>query len=82
MQPEAGEESDDDIAECGGGKNEGEVGPGERRKIAGEEANEQRNAECDPRSENGGDERGGMRDGEWGECRHAAREACIPQRCT
>ena len=40
MQPEAGEQGDDYIAECGRGEYVGEVGPGERGEVAGEEANE------------------------------------------
>ena len=41
MQPEAAEERDDDIAEGRSGHDEGEVGPGERGHIAGEEAYEE-----------------------------------------
>ena len=44
VQPEAAEEGDDDVAEGGGGHDEGEVGPGERGHIAGEEADEQDDA--------------------------------------
>src|SRR5258708_3057891 len=41
VQPEATEEGDDDVAEGGGGHDEGEVGPGERGHIAGGEADEE-----------------------------------------
>src|SRR6201999_559993 len=47
VQPEAAEEGDDDVAEGGGGHDEGEVGPGERGHVAGEEADEQDDAEVD-----------------------------------
>ena len=47
VQPEAAEERDDDVAEGGGGHDEGEVGPGERGHVAGEEADEQDDAEVD-----------------------------------
>ena len=47
MQPEAAEESDDYVAEGGGGHDEGEVSPGERGHVAGEEADEQDDAEVD-----------------------------------
>src|ERR1700733_8991324 len=41
MQPEAAEERDNDIPEGGGGHDEGEIGPGERSHVAGEEADEE-----------------------------------------
>lgn len=41
MQPEAAEERDDDVAEGGGGHDEGEVGPGERSHVAGEKEDEE-----------------------------------------
>ena|SRR5277367_1202209 len=48
VQPEAAEERDDHVAEGGGGHDEGEVGPGERRHVAGEEADEERDSRDDP----------------------------------
>jgi len=50
----------------GGGEDEGEVGPGERGEVAGEEADQQSNAESDPGSEDSGDERDGMCEGDGG----------------
>src|SRR6185437_80334 len=47
VKPEAAEEGDDDVAERGGGHDEGEVGPGEGGHVAGEEADEQDDAEVD-----------------------------------
>ena len=41
MQPEAAEQGDDDISECGCRHDEGEIGPGERGHIAREEADEE-----------------------------------------
>ena len=55
MEPEAGEEFDDDVAEGCGGKDKGEVGPGERGEVAGEEADEKSDAESDPGSEDCGE---------------------------
>ena len=47
MEPEAAEKSDDDVAEGGGGHDEGEVGPGKRRHVAGEETDEEEDARGD-----------------------------------
>src|SRR5260370_42298274 len=44
VQPEAAEQRDDDVAEGGGGHDEGEVGPGEGSHVAGEETGEQDDA--------------------------------------
>ena len=41
VQPEASHERDDDVAEGGGGHDEGEVGPAEGGGVAGEEADEE-----------------------------------------
>jgi hypothetical protein len=41
VEPEAAEEGDDDVAEGGGGHDEGEVGPGECGHVAGKEADEE-----------------------------------------
>jgi hypothetical protein len=49
VQPEAAEQGDDDVAECGGGHDEGEVGPTEGGHVAGEEADEQDDSGDDPR---------------------------------
>lgn len=38
--PEACEQGDDDISEGCGGKDEGEIGPGECGEVAGEESEE------------------------------------------
>lgn len=43
-QPEMGEEGDNDVAEGGGGEDEGEVGPRERGEVAGEKAEEAEDA--------------------------------------
>jgi hypothetical protein len=72
VKPEVRDEHDDDVAEGGGGKNEGEVGPGECGEVAGEEADEQRDADGDPRSENGGDQYAGMGQGNRRKQRHTA----------
>ena len=74
------EQGNDDVAEGGGGQNEGEVGPGERGEVAGEETDEQRDAEGDPWRENGGDEGGGMRERDGRQLRHATGEAGIAER--
>ena len=48
VQPEAAEQRDDYVAECGGGHDEGEVGPAEGGHVAGEEADEQDDSGDDP----------------------------------
>ena len=60
VEPEVGDEHNEDVAECSGGKDKGEVGPGERCEVAGEKADEEGDAERNPRSEDGGDERAGV----------------------
>src|SRR3984885_9467265 len=44
MKPEAAEECDDDVAKGGGGHDEGEIGPGERGHVTGEETDEEHDA--------------------------------------
>jgi len=80
MEPEAGEEGDDYIAECGGWEDKGEVGPGKRGEITCEEADEQSDADGDPWGEDGSDERDGMRERDCRQGVHAAREACVCER--
>jgi len=80
MEPETGEESYDHVPECCSGKDEGKIGPGESGKVAGEEADEQSDAERDPRSEDGGDEGDGMCQRDGGQGGHAAGEAGIAER--
>jgi len=79
MKPNGGDKDHDNVAECGGGKDKGEVGPGERGKVAGEEAYEQRYADGDPWSEDGGDESAGMGQGDGWQEGHAALEAGITE---
>ena len=79
MKPNGGDKDHDDVAECGGGKDKGEVGPGERGEVAGEEAYEQRDADGDPGSEDGGDESAGMGQGDGWQEGHAALEAGVAE---
>jgi hypothetical protein len=79
MQPEAGKEGDNHVAECGCGKNESEIGPGQRGQILGKEPDQQSNAKRDPWGEYGGDERSWMRKRDGWKRGHAAREASIPE---
>jgi hypothetical protein len=44
VKPEAAEEGDDDVAKGGGGHDEGEVCPGERGHVTGEETDEEHDA--------------------------------------
>src|SRR5665213_2099447 len=53
MQPEASHEGDDHVAEGGGGHDEGEIGPAERRGVAGEEADEENDSGVDEGVEEG-----------------------------
>jgi len=80
MEPETGEESYDHVPECCSGKDEGKIGPGESGKVAGEEADEQSDAERDPAGEDGSDKRAGVGQGDGGKQRHAALEAGIAER--
>jgi len=72
MKPEAGDEGDDDVSKRGGGKHKREISPGERGEIAGEKADEQGNAESDPRGEDGCDQRYWMCERDGRELGHAA----------
>ena len=80
MQPEAREQRDDHVAEGRGRQHKGEIGPGERREIAGEEADQQRDAGGDPGREDSGDQRGGMRQRDGRHRGHAARKAGVAER--
>ena len=48
MQPEAGQERDDDIGEGGGGKHEGDISPRERSQVGGEESDKENDAGENP----------------------------------
>ncbi len=56
MQPKARKQGDNDIAEGGGRKDKGEVGPRKRGEVTGEKADEERYACGDPWGEDCGDE--------------------------
>jgi hypothetical protein len=47
VEPEAAEECDDNVAEGGRGHDEGEISPGKRRHVAGEETDEKEDARGD-----------------------------------
>ena len=72
--PEVGEERDDDVAEGGGGEDEGEVGPGERGEIAGEEAEEEEDSGDDPGVAEGGEEEMEVGEGDGAHLGHAVGE--------
>ncbi len=80
VQPELREQGDDHVSERCGGEHEGEVGPGEGGEIAGEKADQQRDAEGDPGCEDRGDEGAGVSEGDCGHMGHAAAEAGVAER--
>ena len=77
VEPEAAEERDDDVAEGSGGHDEGEISPGERGHIAGEEADEQDDAGDDVRVGEGVEEEGEMVEIDGADLSHAAREKSV-----
>ena len=81
MQPETAEERDDDVAEGGGGHDEGEVGPGERGHIAGEEADEQHDAGDYVWIGEGVEEQAEVVEVDGADLRHTAREERVTYRC-
>ncbi len=54
MQPEAGEQRHDDIADGRGGEDVGEIGKGKRRHVAGHEAEQAKDSDDDPGIGEGG----------------------------
>ena len=80
VQPETAEEGDDDVAEGGGGHDEGEVGPGERGHVAGEEADEQEDAEVDEGIEEGVPEEAEVMEVDGADLGHAAGEQGVADR--
>jgi hypothetical protein len=80
VQPEAAEERDDDVAEGGGGHYEGEVCPGERGHVAGEEADEQDDADVDEGVEERVPEQAEVVEVDGADLGHAAGEQGITDR--
>ena len=80
VQPEARQQRDDHVAEGRGGQDKGEIGPGERGQVAGEEADQQRDPGGDPGSKDRGDQRAGWASVIAGMRGHAAREATVAER--
>ncbi len=78
--PEVSEQSDDDVAEGGGGKDEGEVGPGERGEVAGEEAEQAKDAGYDPNIREGVQEQSQVRERDGAYLGHAVRKEGVADR--
>jgi hypothetical protein len=74
VKPEAAEEGDDDVAKGGGGHDEGEIGPGERGHVTGEEADEQDDTGDDVGVEEGVEEQTEVVEVDGADLSHAARE--------
>ena len=80
VQPEAGEQGDDDVAEGGGGQDEGEVGPAERGEIAAEEADQEDDAGDDPGVLERDEQHAEMVQGDGADLGHAVREERVSDR--
>ena len=77
VEPEAAEERDDHVAEGSGGHDEGEIGPGERRHVAGEEADEERDSGDDVGIAQGVEEKAQVVKVDGPDLRHATGEEGI-----
>ncbi len=77
VEPEAAQQSDDDVAEGGRGHDEGEVGPGERGHVAGEEAYKQNDAGGDERIEESVPETVEVMEVDGADLGHAVRKKCV-----
>ena len=80
VQPELRQQRDDDVAERCCRKHIRQIGPRKRSQIAGEESDQQRNADRNPWREDGGDQRDRMRQRNRRHGRHAARKARVAER--
>jgi hypothetical protein len=74
MQENTGQESGDHVAESRRGKNEGEVCPGKRGEVRVEKSGEKKNAENDPRINEGVEDVGPVVEVDFAEVFHAALE--------
>src|ERR1035437_240387 len=77
VKPEAREQRHDHVAEGCGREDEGEIGPRELAEITGEEADQERDTDGNPRREHGRDESQGMRKRNSRQAGHAARKAAV-----
>src|ERR1700733_7053615 len=82
VQSEAAEEGDDNVSECSGGHDEGEVGPGESDHIAGKESDEQHDAGDDVRVRQGVEEKAEVVEIDGADLRHAAGEEGVADGCS
>jgi hypothetical protein len=80
VEPELREQGDDDVAEGGGGEDEGEVGPAEGGEVAGEEAEEAEDAGDDPGVLHRGEEEAEVAEGDGADLRHAVGEEGVADR--
>jgi hypothetical protein len=81
VQPEAAEQSDNDVSKGRGGHDEGEVGPGERGHVGGEEADEQDDSGDDEGVEEGVPEETEMMEIDLTDLGHAAGEKGVSYGC-
>ena len=79
MQHEVAEEGDEDVAEGGGGHDEGEVCPGEGSHVAGEEPYEEEDADDDVGIGEGVEEKGEVVDVGWADLGHAFAEQGVAE---
>src|ERR1700722_13363535 len=77
VEPEAAEERDDHVAEGSGGNDEGEIGPGGGRHVAGEEADEERDSGDDVGIAQGVEEKAQVVKVDGPDLRHATGEEGI-----
>ena len=80
MKPEAAEERDDDIAKGGGGHDEGEVCPGERGHVTGEEPDEEHDAGDDVGVEKGVEEKPKVMEVDGADLGHATGQKGVADR--
>jgi hypothetical protein len=81
VEPEAAEERDDDVTEGSGGHDEGEVGPGERGHVTGEESDEEHDAGGDEGVEERVPEERQMVEIDGADLGHASGEERVADRC-
>ena len=74
MEEKARKESGDHVAECRGGQNECEIGPGERGEVRVEKSREKKNAENDPGINEGVEDVSPVVEVDFAEVFHAAFE--------
>lgn len=77
MLPEASQQSDHDISKRRGGENKGKISPTECREVAGEEAQQEKNAADDPGIAQSSNEKSKMLQRDGANLAHAMRKQRI-----